>query len=58
MTAVLLPDEAIATDQSSKYVLVVADDGTVSRKTVRLGPVVNGLRVIREGVGPSDWTVT
>jgi multidrug efflux system membrane fusion protein len=56
--AVLLPDEAIATDQSSKYVLVVADDGTVSRKTVRLGPVVNGLRVIREGVGAEDWTVT
>lgn len=56
--AVLLPDEAIATDQGSKYVLVVADDGTVSRKTVRLGPVVNGLRVIRDGVGAEDWTIT
>ena len=56
--AVLLPDEAIATDQGSKYVLVVADDGTVSRKTVRLGPVANGLRVIREGLATGDWTVT
>lgn len=56
--AVLLPDEAIATDQGSKYVLVVADDGTVSRKTVRLGPVANGLRVIRDGVGAGDWTIT
>lgn len=56
--AVLLPDEAIATDQGRKYVLVVADDGIVSRKTVRLGPIANGLRVVREGVEAGDWTIT
>ncbi len=55
--AVLLPDEAIATDQGSKYVLVVADDGAVSRKTVRLGPLSGGLRVVREGLGAADWVV-
>lgn len=56
--AVLLPDAAIATDQGTKYVLAVAADGVVSRKTVRLGPVINGLRVIREGVLAEDWIVT
>jgi multidrug efflux system membrane fusion protein len=55
--AVLLPDEAIATDQGSKYVLVVADDGAVSRKTVRLGPLSGGLRVVREGLAANDWVV-
>jgi len=55
--AVLLPDEAIATDQGSKYVLVVADDGAVSRKTVRLGPLSGGLRVVREGLVAADWVV-
>ena len=55
--AVLLPDEAIATDQGSKYVLVVADDGAVSRKTVRLGPLSGGLRVVREGLAAADWVV-
>jgi multidrug efflux pump subunit AcrA (membrane-fusion protein) len=55
--AVLLPDEAIATDQGSKYLLVVADDGTVSRKTVRLGPLSGGLRVVREGLAGADWVV-
>jgi multidrug efflux system membrane fusion protein len=55
--AILLPDEAIATDQGSKYVLVVAEDGSVSRKTVRLGPLSSGLRVVREGMAANDWVV-
>lgn len=55
--AVLLPDEAIGTDQGNKYVLVVGDDGVVTRKAVRLGPLSNGMRVIREGAGPSDWVI-
>jgi RND family efflux transporter MFP subunit len=56
--AVLLPDEAVATDQGRKYVLAVGEDGTVARKTVRLGPATNGLRVIREGVDAGDWVIT
>ena len=55
--AILLPDEAIATDQGSKYVLVVAEDGSVSRKTVRLGPLSGGLRVVRDGMAANDWVV-
>ncbi len=49
-TAILLPDEAIGTDQTNKFVYVVGDDGTVARRNVKLGPLAEGLRVVREGV--------
>lgn len=55
---VMLPDAAIGTDQANKFVLVVAEDGTVSRRDVQLGPLYQGLRVIRSGVGAQDWVVT
>jgi RND family efflux transporter MFP subunit len=56
--AVLLPDEAIGTDQTSRYVWVVGPDDVPVRKTVKLGPIFDGLRVIRKGVEPDDWVVT
>ena len=55
--ALLLPDEAIATDQTQKFVYVVADDGIVSRRNVVLGPLEAGLRVVREGLSSKDWVV-
>jgi multidrug efflux system membrane fusion protein len=57
-TALLLPDEAIGTDQTNKYVLVVGGDSTVERRNVRLGPLVEGLRVVREGIASAEWVVT
>jgi RND family efflux transporter MFP subunit len=57
-TALLLPDEAVGTDQTNKYVLVVGGDGTVERRNVKLGPLVEGLRVVREGVAAADWVIT
>jgi RND family efflux transporter MFP subunit len=57
-TAVLVPDEAIGTDQTNKYVLVVGDDGTVERRNIRPGPLVDGLRVVREGLAGGDWVIT
>jgi multidrug efflux system membrane fusion protein len=56
--ALLLPDEAIGTDQTNKYVLVVEGDGTVERRNVRLGPLIDGLRVVRDGVAAGDWVIT
>ncbi len=56
-TAMLLPDAAVATDQSNRFVFVVADDGAVSAKPVTLGPIIDGLRVIRTGVTPTDWVI-
>src|SRR5580692_9788614 len=55
--ALLIPDGAIASDQSSKIVFTVADDGTVGTKLVELGPMVDGLRVIRSGLAPTDRIV-
>lgn len=55
--AVLLPDEAIGTDQTNKFVYVVGDDGTVARRNVKLGPLEDGLRVVREGVTAQEWVI-
>jgi RND family efflux transporter MFP subunit len=55
--ALLIPDTAIASDQSRKIVFTVADDGMVGTKLVDLGPIVDGLRVIRSGLAPTDRIV-
>ena len=55
--ALLLPDTAIATDQSRKIVFVVKDDDTVEARPVILGPLDDGLRVIREGLKPDDRVI-
>jgi multidrug efflux system membrane fusion protein len=55
--ALLLPDTAVATDQSRKIVFVVRDDNTVEAKPVTLGPLDEGLRVIREGLKPEDRVI-
>jgi membrane fusion protein, multidrug efflux system len=47
---ILLPDEAISANQDKRIVYVVADDGTASLREVKLGPKVDGYRVIREGL--------
>ena len=57
MKRLLLPDTAIATDQSRKIVFVVKDDDTVEAKPVILGPLDDGLRVIREGLKPEDRVI-
>ena len=55
--ALLVPDGAIATDQARKIVFVVKDDNTVEAKPVILGPLDEGLRVVRDGLKPEDRVV-
>jgi membrane fusion protein, multidrug efflux system len=55
--ALLLPDSAIATDQSRKIVFVVKEDDTVEARPVILGPLDEGLRVVREGLKPEDRVI-
>jgi multidrug efflux system membrane fusion protein len=55
--ALLLPDTAIASDQSRKIVFVVKDDDTVEARQVTLGPLDEGLRVIRDGLKPEDRVI-
>ena len=49
-TAILVDDRAIGTDQDKKYVMVVDADNKANYRAVTLGPVVNGLRIIRSGL--------
>jgi RND family efflux transporter MFP subunit len=53
----LIPDEAITTQQSDQIVYVVEPGGKVGQRKVGTGPVVDGLRVIRSGLGADDQVV-
>ena len=55
--AVLINDSAVGTDQSRKFVLEVTPENKVEYRAVKLGPVVDGLRVVREGLEPGDSIV-
>ena len=52
--ALLIPDTAIVSDQSRKIVFTVNNDNVVQAKPVTLGPLVEGLRVVREGLVATD----
>lgn len=54
---VLVPDEAIATDQDRRIVWTVADDGSVSPVVVRPGPRIDGYRLIRNGLKGDETIV-
>ncbi|BEV47232.1 efflux RND transporter periplasmic adaptor subunit [Afipia carboxidovorans] len=55
--ALLVPDAAVATDQSRKIVFVVKPDDSVEAREVTLGPLDDGLRVIRTGLKADDRVV-
>lgn len=51
---VLVPDEAIASDQTRRIVWLVADDGATTPRPVMPGPKIDGWRVIRSGLDGSE----
>ena len=55
--AILITDRAVGTDQGQKFVLVVDQDDVVHARPVELGPVVEGMRVVRNGLGPDGRVV-
>lgn len=55
--ALLIPDETIGTDQTQRFAFVVNDQETVEYRKVELGPVIDGLRVIRSGLKREDWVI-
>ncbi|RZJ03840.1 MAG: efflux RND transporter periplasmic adaptor subunit [Brevundimonas sp.] len=55
--AMLVPDASVATDQARRIVYVVARDGSVAPRPVQLGPLVDGLRVVRSGLAPTDRVI-
>jgi multidrug efflux system membrane fusion protein len=52
--ALLIADQAVATDQDRKFVWVVGQDGKAQHRPVKLGQLEHGLRVVREGLSASD----
>jgi multidrug efflux system membrane fusion protein len=56
-SALLVPDEAIGSEQARKYVLVVDDGGVVRQKYVTLGQLDDGLRVIKDGLAATDRVI-
>ena len=60
---VLVADRAIGTDQDRKFVFVstpVGEDGKSFKaeyRAVKLGPVIDGLRVVRSGLKPGDQII-
>jgi RND family efflux transporter MFP subunit len=48
--AILIPDDAVVTDQNQKLVMLVDGQGTVQPRVIRPGPHVLGLRIVRQGL--------
>jgi RND family efflux transporter MFP subunit len=55
--ATLINDRAVGTDQGQKFVLVVDDKSAAQYRVIKLGPLIDGLRVVREGVKPGETIV-
>jgi len=53
----LIQDRAVGTDLSKKFVYVVSPKNEIEYRAVTLGPIVNGLRVVRSGVKAGEPVV-
>lgn len=57
VNALLLPDSAVSTDQAGKSVLTIGANGQPMPVQVVVGPVIDGLRVIKSGLSPNARVV-
>ena len=55
--AILIDDRAVGTDQNRKFVYVVDKDSKAEYRAVKLGPTVDGLRVVKEGLKAGESIV-
>jgi len=55
--AMLINDEAVGTDLGKKFVLVMDKDNKATYRAVELGPKLEGLRIVRSGLGKDDRIV-
>ena len=54
---ILIADRAVGTDQNHKFVFVIGPQGRAEYREVRLGPIVDGLRVVRDGLQAGEKIV-
>jgi multidrug efflux system membrane fusion protein len=57
LDALLIPDSAVVSDQARKVVFTVGPDNVVKAAPVVLGPMVDGLRVVQDGLSRDDQVV-
>jgi membrane fusion protein, multidrug efflux system len=55
--SVLIEDRAVGTDLSKKFVLTLTKDSQIEYRLVELGPEINGLRVVTQGLAPNELIV-
>lgn len=55
--AVLIKDVAVGTDLGKKFVLVLGDDGKVAYRSIELGPKLEGMRIVRNGLEQGETIV-
>jgi multidrug efflux system membrane fusion protein len=55
--AVLIPDQAVGTDQDRKFVFVVGADGTAQPRPVKLAGLEGNLRVVLDGLKPGEQVI-
>ena len=55
--AMLVRDAAIGSDQGKPFVYVIGADGKASVRTISIGQLEGGLRVVREGLTANDRVV-
>lgn len=56
--AILIPDAVVQTDQASKFVWVANSENIAERRPVELGPIIDGLRVVRSGLQARDRVIS
>jgi len=56
--ALLIPDEAVQSDQANKFVWLVDDQNKIRYRQVKIGTLHDGFRVVTEGLTPADRVVT
>lgn len=56
-TAMLIPEEAVVTDQARKIAYVIGQDGKTAQRPIEIGPLVDGLRVVKNGLAANEMVV-
>ena len=55
--ALLVTERAIGSDQSGRFLLILTSENVVEKRTIRMGQLVDGLRVIEEGLQPGELVI-
>jgi RND family efflux transporter MFP subunit len=55
--ALMIPDQAVVNDQTRQVAYVVGADGVVGQRTIAVGRLIDGMRVVRAGLSPTDRVV-